>query len=261
MSDKTTPALTVVALAWREAAHLSACFKSVEPLKRLAGARTLVVLNSDADSCTTAVAQRVADRVVVSPFVNFSVQRNRGLDAAATEWVFFIDSDERCTSWLAREIVEAMGKEDYAAYRVPRRNILFGHEVRHTGWWPDHQTRLLFRERCRYDEARDVHEFPIVNGRTGTLTQPLIHYNYRSWRHFIEKQSAYAKLDAKALYRAGRRARPRSFIGQPLREFKRRYLDYEGYKDGPLGLALSIAMALYRLETQRRLRDLDDSSG
>ena len=37
------------------------------------------------------------------------------------------------------------------------------------------------------------------------------------------------------------------------RELKRRLIDYEGYKDGPLGLALSVAMCLYVAETYRQL--------
>jgi (heptosyl)LPS beta-1,4-glucosyltransferase len=140
------------------------------------------------------------------------------------------------------------------AFRVPRRNILFGREVRHTGWWPDYQTRLLRRASAHYDESRQVHEYPIVPGETCTLFNPLIHFNYDTWGHFIGKQRAYAPMEAGALYKDGQRARLRSLIGQPLREFKRRYVDYEGYRDGFTGLALSVAMAVYRGETYRQLR-------
>jgi hypothetical protein len=58
---------------------------------------------------------------------------------------------------------------------------------------------------------------------------------------------AYADLHARALYRTGHHARLRSLAGQPIREFKRRLIDYEGYRDGWLGVALSVAMALYTL--------------
>ena len=249
------PLLTVIALAWREGEHLRHCLQSVEPMRALTSCPTLVVLDAEADGLTRAIAREVADRVEEVPFVNFSVQRNRALDLAHTPWVFFIDSDERCTSALAREIacVIAPGTTRYSAYRVPRRNILFGREVRHTGWWPDYQIRLLEKARCRYDERREVHEYPIVQGEVGTLHNPLIHYNYKSWRQFISKQRAYAPLEAKALYQAGRRARPRSLVGQPWREFKRRFFEYQGYRDGPLGLVLSLAMALYTAEVYRQL--------
>jgi hypothetical protein len=145
------------------------------------------------------------------------VQRNRALELADADWVFFIDADERCTRQLAPEISEALRSGTHAAYRVPRRNILFGREVRHTGWWPDYQVRLLRRDRCRYDESRQVHEFPSVDGSIGSLSAPLIHFNYTTWRQFAQKQLAYAALEANSLYQNGERVRPRSFIGQPLR--------------------------------------------
>ena len=121
------------------------------------------------------------------------------------------------------------------------------------GFRPDYQVRLLRRSRCRYDETREVHELPLVEGETCTLSQPLVHYNYDSWRQFIAKQRAYAKYDARALYASGRRARPRNVLGQPLREFMRRLVDYQGYRDGLLGVSLSVAMSLYVAETYRQL--------
>ncbi len=255
--------LTIVALARNEARHLGPCFRSLQSLRSRPGVGTLIVLDSRVDEATEAVARTVADRVIVSEFVNFSVQRNRALDAAKGEWVFFIDADERCTPALAQEIIEALDQSEYAAFRAPRRNILFGHEVRHTGWWPDYQVRLLKRDSCRYDETREVHELPVVAGRTGTLAEPLIHYNYETWGQFVRKQWAYARYDAKALYATGRRASPRNMLGQPLRELKRRFIDYQGYKDGLLGLTLSIAMGIYTAETYRQLwriqrRTIDD---
>ena len=253
--------LTIVALAWRETEHLRACFRSLGPLRALTRASTLIVLNSEANPETAHIAEQVADQVVAAPFVNFSVQRNRGLDLAGGEWVFFIDPDERCTPDLAQEIAQVIDKGEFAAYRVPRRNILFGREVRHTGWWPDYQIRLLRRALCRYDEEQQVHEVPIVEGQVGTLSAPLIHFNYRTWRQFAQKQQSYALLEARALFRDGRRAKPRSFIGQPLRELKRRMVDYQGYKDGLLGIALSLAIALYRLETYRQLYLLQRTNG
>ena len=237
--------LTIVALAWNEADHLPRCFASLRPLIRRTGASTLVLFDPAGDEKTLEVARRLADRVEISPFVNFAAQRNRALSLAQTTWVFFIDADERMTPDLADEIAEAIEKDTYAAYRVARRNILFGREVRHTGWYPDYQARLLKREVCRYDERREVHEVPQCRGEMGTLGAPLIHFNYRTWGQFYEKQMAYAGLHARALYQAGQRARPRSLVGQPLRELKRRLVDYQGYRDGLLGVALSLAMSAY----------------
>lgn len=253
---QTAPSLTVIALAWNEADDIGPCFASVRPLIDRIGAQTLIVLDHQADDPTIAVAQSTAERAVMNRFDNFSQQRNFALDTATTDWVFFIDADERATPALCEEIIEVTGRNSAGAWRVPRRNFLFGKEVRNTGWWPDYQTRLFFREGTRYDESRKVHEFPVIEGETHTLLNPLIHYNYRSWRQFIKKQRAYAPLEAQALYNDGTRARLRSLIGQPLREFVRRFLQYKGWRDGLLGLALSLAMSVYKFEVYRQLRKL-----
>src|SRR5438128_2726695 len=97
MIAPTKNKLTVVALARNEAKHLGPCFKSLQPLTSRPGVNTLIVLDSRADEATETVARATADRVVISEFVNFAVQRNRALDAAQGEWVLFIDADERCT--------------------------------------------------------------------------------------------------------------------------------------------------------------------
>lgn len=253
------PNLTIIALVHNETEHLRACFKSLDLLLRNTGAQTLVIFDSRGDPETLTVARLVADRVVVANFDGFARQRNRALDHATTPWVFFIDADERCTRALAAEVSAALMESAFAAYRVPRRNILFGHEVRHTGWSPDYQIRLLKRNSCRYDETRQVHEVPIVQGEIGTFGARLIHFNYATWGQFLAKQRAYSEYEVAALQRAGRSATLKSTVGQPLREFKRRFIEYSGYRDGLLGLALSLAMALYVLRTYLALARLQRS--
>jgi hypothetical protein len=123
---------------------------------------------------------------------------------------------------------------------------MFGHEVRHTGWWPDYQMRLLRHDLARYDEARAVHELPLIpEDRQARLHAPLIHYNYATWRQFAAKQRYYADYEARAQHARGIRAKPRNFILQPLREFRRRFITLNGWKDGPLGLLLALALAYY----------------
>ena len=254
------PSLTIIALAWREADDLAPCFASLQPLVDRLGAGTLVVLDHDADAATVAAANRAAGRVASNRFENFASQRNFALGLASTDWVFFIDADERATHGLCDEIAQAINTKKCAAWRVPRRNIFFGGEVRHAGWWPDYQVRLFRRQGTHYDEARKVHELPAVPGEICTLLNPLIHYNYRSWRQFIEKQRAYAPLEAQALHAGGHHARLRSLLGQPAREFLRRFVLYQGWKDGLLGFALSLAMAVYKFDVYRRLRRLRHSN-
>ena len=130
-----------------------------------------------------------------------------------------------------------------AGWWAPRHNYIVGRCIMHAGWYPDYQLRLLRRDRARYDPARKVHEVVILDGEEGYLQNVLIHYNYDTWGEFIEKQRHYLKFDARIQAEAGVRPRPWTYIMQPLREFRRRYVTLRGYRDGWHGLLLSILMA------------------
>jgi glycosyltransferase involved in cell wall biosynthesis len=233
------PTICAAVLARDEAGFLEDCLASLAWADEL-----LVVVDAASTDATEDIARRHTERVETHPWRGFGGQRNLALELATTDWVFFVDADERVLPSLAEEVRRAVRDGgDLAGYRVPRRNIIRGRWVRHAGWWPDRQLRLLRRSRARYDESAHVHEVAQLDGEAGTLTQPLIHFNYASLGEFREKQANYARLEARLLWERGVRARPHNLVLQPLREFRRRFLQLRGYRAGALGFALSMLMA------------------
>ena len=252
---KLSAELTAVVLTKNEERNVASC------LETLRWANRLLVLDSFSQDATVALAREAGALVHQSPFVNWPVQRNLGLQLAETPWVLFVDADERVSPKLAEEIRRALnanqeerGSEPPVGYWIPRRNYIFGHWVRHAGWSPDYQLRLLFRAKVRYDETREVHELVILEGAEGRLEEPLIHYNYDTLEQFLAKQERYAFHQARTLYHQGVRVRARNFILQPLREFHRRYVTWKGYREGWLGFQLSLLMAYYEWRMYRQLR-------
>jgi len=73
----------------------------------------------------------------------------------------------------------------------------------------------------------------------------LHHYNYNTISEFLRRQGFYADYQARIMWAEGLRTRPHNLVLQPLREFRRRYLTLEGYKDGVHGLLLSLLMSYY----------------
>jgi (heptosyl)LPS beta-1,4-glucosyltransferase len=253
------PELTAAVLTRNEEGNLPDCLRS------LAWADRLLVLDSFSEDATVELARAAGAAVHQGEFVNWSVQRNLALELAETPWVLFVDADERVPPELAAEVSEALranqearhaGGEPPAGYWLPRRNYIFGRWVRHAGWSPDHQLRLLYRSRARYDESREVHELVLLDGPEARLTNPLVHYNYATLEQFHAKQRRYAHHQARTLHCRGVRARARNFVLQPLREFNRRYFTWRGYREGWLGLKLSVLMAYYELQTYRNLHAL-----
>ncbi|MGI5915251.1 MAG: glycosyltransferase family 2 protein [Anaerolineae bacterium] len=205
----------------------------------------LVILDTRSADRTAEIAAEMGARVVPHPFEDFAAQREFGLSLCESDWLFYVDTDERVPPPLAREIREVIEDDSYAGWWVSRRNFFWGNEIRHGGWYPDYQLRLFRIGQAHYDMSRPVHEVVILDGTEGYLREPLIHYNYRNLRQFIAKQRQYVAYEARILRDAGARARPWTYLLQPLREFRRRYCTLQGYRDGFWGLVLCALVAYY----------------
>lgn len=247
------PELIAIILTRNEARHIVDCIRSLDWAGRV------VVFDSHSDDQTVALAKGAGAKVFQRPFDNYAAQRNAALDAvmptaAEDAWVFFVDADERGTPELAAEIGRVITVRPESGWYVSRHNIIFGRLTLGAGWYPDYQFRLLRLGRARY--TRPVHEIAEVDGPTGYLENPLIHYNYRDPAHFHAKQRFYVEHDASILKEAGARPKPRNYVLQPLRQFWWRFVTLKGYRDGLHGLRLSLYMTYYEWRKYRRLADL-----
>ena len=232
--------LTAVILTRNEAKHISDCIATLLPW-----CDAVVVWDSGSTDATCDLAQLAGGVVVQRPFDDYARQRQAALNAIASEWILFIDADERATPALADEVLRVIQRSDTGGYWIPRRNFIVGHETRGGGFSPDYQLRLLRREQARYDLAREVHEIVQLDGAEDYLTEPLIHLNYDNWVQFHRKQVFYARYEARILAQRGIRPRFHNFVLQPLREFRRRFVTLAGWRDGIHGLWLAVLLAWY----------------
>ena len=233
--------ITALVLTLNEEDNIAEC------LKTLVWADKVLVLDSGSTDRTVEIAQSLGAQVFFHPFKNYADQRNYALGLIQTEWVLFVDADERVPPELAAEIREVAEEEGFSGWWVPRKNYICGRWIRHGGWYPDYQLRLLRPEKARYDPAWEVHEIVVIEGKTGYLRNHLIHYNYRTWGEFISRQKAYLPLEVRTLRKRGMKAKVWSPLSMPIREFWRRYIRLEGYKDGLYGLILASILAFYTM--------------
>lgn len=237
--------LTAVILTYNEASHIQDCIQSLQWADRV------LVFDAYSQDNTVELARATGAELLQSKFENFAQQRNAALDSLQTDWVFFVDADERGTPELGVEIRQVIAERPERGWYVPRHNYIFGKLTRGAGWFPDHQLRLFKHGCVRYE--RPVHELAVVDGKIGYLQEPLTHYNYRDVAHFQAKQRAYTSYDARILYDGGIRPKPRNFVLQPLRHFYWRFVTLDGYKDGLHGLRLSLYMTYYEWVKYRKL--------
>ena len=260
--------ISAIVLAQNEERHLAECLASLQ------WADELLLLDSGSQDQTVSIAKAAGARVEYRAFTHFGDQREAALRLAHHPWVFFVDADERVPPALAAEVQHVVtsspptfnahppptfnahspptfnahapplpASRPAVGWWVPRRNFFWGHEVRHSGWAPDYQLRLLRVDAARYDPDQHVHEVATLDGPASWLKEPLIHINYESWGEFWQKQRIYARHEGAKLAAQGLRWKPWNIVLQPLRAFRRRYIEWEGWKDGRLGLGLALVMA------------------
>lgn len=244
--------LSAIVLTRNEAGHIADC------LKTLRFADRIIVFDSFSSDDTVAIAQAQGADILQHEFENFAEQRNAALDAVneMTDWVLFVDADERISDALAAEIREKINYGAFAGFRLPRHNYIFGVLTKGAGWYPDYQTRLLRVGQAQYDRRKPVHEVVQLFGDLGTIRSPIIHHNYVDLAQFKRKQASYSDIDARSLFAQGMKPRPHTLLSQPLRHFYWRFITLRGYRDGWHGLRLSLLMAWYEYYKYRTLAAL-----
>lgn len=242
--------LTAIVLTYNEENYIKDCLKSI------AFTDTQIVFDSYSTDKTVEIATQMKAKVIKNEFKNFAEQRNAALLAVAdsTDWVLFVDADERVPNDLAEEIRLVIMQNEAVGYQIPRHNFIFGKLTKGAGWYPDYQTRLLKVGKSHYENP--VHEVVILEGERGTLSNHFIHHNYRDLPHFIQTQEKYVRYDAKIMFDKGIKPKPQNYILQPLRHFKWRFFELKGYTDGWHGFKLSTLMAWYELKKYMILRRL-----
>ena len=243
--SSVSPKLTAIILTLNEEKLIADCVKS------LAWADEVVVFDSYSDDETVEIARANNALVFQSTFENYAQQRNAALDSVTTDWVFFVDADERGSDELGDEIREKIATKSETAWHVPRHNYIFGKLTLGAGWYPDYQLRLLKHGKVRY--IRPVHEVGEVEGDEGYLETPLVHYNYLDKAQFHKTQRAYSTYEATILKEQGTRPKPQNFILQPLRQFWWRFVTLKGFQDGMHGFRLSVFMMYYEWVKYRKL--------
>ncbi|HZK80711.1 MAG TPA: glycosyltransferase, partial [Humisphaera sp.] len=190
--ENQTPLIDVMIPTLNEADHIA---------EVVANARSLgpvFVLDSGSTDGTRELARQAGATVIEHPFVNYSAQKNWGLDNVPfrSEWVFILDADERITPALRDEIHKAVRSgAKIVGYYVNRLPLFMGAEIRHGGMYPSWNLRLFRRGACRY-ENRSVHEHMICSGPTAYLSGEMLHIRRENLTRYLAKHIRYADMES-----------------------------------------------------------------
>ncbi len=220
-------------------------------LGSVAFADEIVVVDSGSTDGTLEIVRRHTPHVVQQPWLGYAAQKNLAIDRTTGDWILSLDADEIVEPDLAEEIRAIVADPAaLAAYWIPRRLVFLGRVIRHGGWSPDLNLRLLRRGAGRF-EPRRVHEAVRVEGPVGRTRGALRHESHPSLEAYLDTMNRYSSLAALEMaerggIRAGRVCGP-ALLGRPLGTFLYRYVLLGGFLDGRPGLVLNLMHAGYVL--------------
>ncbi len=228
------PTISAYIIAFNEAAKIKAAVESV------LWADEIVVADSNSTDGTAEIATALGARVVQIPFQGFGELRNRAIEACRCDWIFSLDSDERCTKELRDEILGLIaGAPAHDVYRVPRRNYMMGRWIRGSGWYPNFRQPQLFRKGAMRYTPDPVHEgYEVLTGKPiGTLRNAVWQIPFRNLEEVIRKIDRYSTLGVQKL--THKKVSMAGAVGHASWAFLKHYFLKRGFIDGWAGFVIA----------------------
>lgn len=188
--------------------------------------------------------------------------RNFALSQAKKDWILVLDADEEIPSSLAEKLQEIDQKNLGDVYYLPRKNMVSGAWMRHTGWWPDYQLRFFKNGLVTW--GKKIHgKAQVVEGYKASILEAreemaILHHNYQDTKDYLLRFDRYTDIEAE---QKAKEVQDQFSISQSalLKVFSddwfRRYFAREGYKDGVRGFYLSLMQAVYQMTVQMKIFD------
>lgn len=248
MSDNV-PTLGVVAISYNEEVDLPGFLANLDPW-----VDEIVIIDDGSSDRTAEIA------VQASPKLNFIVsrrkdgefyadQRNKGIDAAKSDWLLHLDIDERVPKALAEEILAAIRSNQYDAYRYRRLNYFLHRPMRAGGWADWNLVHLAKREVFRFGGMfhESIH-LSINDDRVGQLREKMHHLNDDSYSERLRKSMNYQKEVISHLKKKEVKVSYTKLLMAVLKEFAYKYFYKRGFSDGTAGLisAIHSSYAIFR---------------
>lgn len=229
--------ISVYIIAYNQAEKISDAIKSV------LWADEVVVVDSHSTDGTAELATQLGARVVQVPFKGFGDLRNQAVAACQYDWIFSLDSDERCTPEARDEILAIIHSDDAKdVYRVPRRNYFMGRWIKHSGWYPDFRQPQLFRKGCLEYDTDIVHENYrcLTKKPMGTLKNAIWQIPFNNLSEMMYKANRYSTLGVDRLAGKHRKASMLRAVTHTVWAFLKHYIFKRGFLDGWPGFVIAM---------------------
>jgi len=191
------PRVSVIVLAYNEAANLPGCLESLANLD----CEVLVVDSGSTDN-TREIARQAGAAVFEHPFETYGAQRNwaQGHLPLAADWVLHLDSDERLTPELVGELNGILlNPTPYVdGFLFRKRTLFMGRWIRHGGHYPSYHLRLFRKDRGECEE-RLYDQHYVVRGKVRKLEHDYLDVLTSDLSVWSTRHVRWAELEAREI--------------------------------------------------------------
>lgn len=215
----------------------------------------IIVVDAGSKDKTKDIAEKFGAKVISFEPGDYAGSRNLGLKSANFDWVLYVDTDERISQELAREIKKEIKNTKCSAFKLKRRNFYLGNYK-----WP-HVEKLerLFRKESLAGWYGKIHESPKVTGKIGTLKGLLLHYTHTDLTSMLNKTIKWSEIEADLRFKSNHpKMNTLRFIRVMATAFFNSYIRQGGFKVGIPGLIESIYQSYSIFVTYARLWELQN---
>ena len=229
--------LSVIIIAKNEEANIGRCLASV------AFADEIIVLDSGSTDKTVEIAKAYTDKVFLTDWRGYGVQKQRALEYTTGDWVLNLDADESISEELQLEIKIAIASDKADAYRLPIQMVFYNQPLKYSAS-PKRHARLFKKENASFS-TDIVHEKIILpeGTRIGKIKSAIRHHSYQDVSHVIYKLNKYSSYSAKIRIANNRKPSFIRVLAATGWMFGRCYLLQRGFLDGRLGFLFALFSA------------------
>ena len=184
--------ISVYIITFNEVEKIRDCINSV------LWADEIIVADSHSTDGTSEVAAELGAKVIHIPFNGFGDLRNKAISHCSNEWIFSLDSDERCTEEVRDEILTIIENAPLDIYRVPRKNFFMGRWIKHSGWYPNFRQPQLFKNGKMSYDLKPVHEGFVCHSdkKIGAIKNAIWQFPFQNTEEVMHKANRYSSLGA-----------------------------------------------------------------
>jgi glycosyltransferase involved in cell wall biosynthesis len=201
----------------------------------------IIVADSHSTDGTTKIAKELGAKVVQIPFNGYGDLRNKAISHCSNEWIFSLDSDERCTKEAKDEILSTIENAEFDIYRVPRKNFFMGRWIKFSGWYPNFRQPQLFKNGKMSYSLDKVHEGFISHSskEIGVLKKFIWQFPFKNTTEVIYKANRYSTLGVKKLQDKGVNGGVFKAFIHGSWSFIKHYIFKLGFLDGGAGFVIA----------------------